>query len=606
MRTTSFLTRQAERLRWLPWGVRLVLGLLLVALGALVLFRPYNSLTLLIVLIAIALLVDGVARIVNGVRSPLSWVKVSAGTVETIAAVVVVSWPLISVPSLALVVGVTFVLSGASDLIGVFVSLRAHGVANFMHGLALVIFGVLTLLWPDVSLIVIAVAFAARMIVFGVMVIVRAVRHRFVETDAVTIKTAVSSATGSNSAASKRTSPPINGLALVGRGLLLVLALTVAAGSIYLHQDVAKPSAFYTPPESVASEPGQLIRSEPYTHSVPEGARGWLILYTTTDLNDKPTVGSAFVMAAVEPSDIPRDIVLWEHGTQGADRSCAPTMLPSPLPLTDPLGAMKQQLQQGRVLVGPDYPGMGTPGPQGYLVGENEGRSSLDAVRAAQQLTNLELSNRVVAWGHSQGGHAALWTGMMAVEYAPELDLLGVAAASPATNVKALIAELENSTVGKVLGPLIIRAYDETYQNVHATNYIDARMFAIYDAAAHRCIPETQSILSVLTALTMHGSMFSTDPLTGPLGDRLEENIPTGLIDAPLFIAQGGADPLILPKVQQKYVQGRCDAGQKLIYQEYEGRDHLTVVADDSPYTSDLEAWTDDRFAGKLQQNTCG
>ncbi|MGH9380499.1 MAG: hypothetical protein ACRD2Z_07795 [Thermoanaerobaculia bacterium] len=34
----------------------------------------------------------------------------------------------------------------------------------------------------------------------------------------------------------------------------------------------------------------------------------------------------------------------------------------------------------------------------------------LDAVRAAHQVESIPLSNQTVVWGHSQGGHAALWT----------------------------------------------------------------------------------------------------------------------------------------------------------------------------------------------------
>ena len=60
---TSFLERQAERLRVLPWGVRFVLGLVPVAIGVLVLLRPFDSLTVLIVLLAVALAMDAVARL---------------------------------------------------------------------------------------------------------------------------------------------------------------------------------------------------------------------------------------------------------------------------------------------------------------------------------------------------------------------------------------------------------------------------------------------------------------------------------------------------------------------------------------------------------------
>jgi pimeloyl-ACP methyl ester carboxylesterase len=393
---------------------------------------------------------------------------------------------------------------------------------------------------------------------------------------------------------------------LTARALLLVLAVVAIVGSASLHRSVTQPSAFYDPPASVPGEPGRLIRSEPYTQAVPDGARGWLILYTTTDLNDEPTVGSAFVMAPEEAGDEPRDVVLWTHGTQGADRTCAPTVLPEPLPLADPIAAQQQQIAHGRVLFGPDYPGMGTAGPQGYLVGENEGRSALDAVRAAHELADLTLSWRTVVWGHSQGGQAALWTGGLAPDYAPEVELLGVSAAAPAADVKGLIASLGESWIGQLLGPYAVRSYAETYAEVDAADYIDPRMQPIYEAASRRCLPNADTTVSLLSVLTMHGTMYRVDPATGPLGDRLDENVPTLPIDVPLFIAQGTADPLILPKVQEAYVAARCAAGQSMIFREYEGRDHLSVVADDSPYSADLLAWTDDRFAGRPQtEDTC-
>ncbi len=218
----------------------------------------------------------------------------------------------------------------------------------------------------------------------------------------------------------------------------------------------------------------------------------------------------------------------------------------------------------------------------------------------------LSLSPRTVIWGHSQGGQAALWTAGLAPDYAPDLDILGVSAAAPAANVKGLISNLGESVIGQVLGPYAVRSYAETYPDVVAEHYIDPRMYPIYEAASRRCIPNSDEIVSMLTALTMHGQMYRVDPSTGPLGDRLDENVPTLPIEAPLFIAQGAADPLILPTVQEAYVADRCAAGQAMVYREYEGRDHLSVVADDSPYSADLLAWTDDRFAGVAQtENTC-
>ena len=50
-----------------------------------------------------------------------------------------------------------------------------------------------------------------------------------------------------------------------------------------------------------------------------------------------------------------------------------------------------------------------------------------------RELSKNTASNRFAVWGHSEGGHAALFTGELAARYAPDLKLVGVAAAAPAT-----------------------------------------------------------------------------------------------------------------------------------------------------------------------------
>ena len=88
---------------------------------------------------------------------------------------------------------------------------------------------------------------------------------------------------------------------------------------------------------------------------------------------------------------------------------------------------------RGHIVVATDYAGLGTEGIHPYLIGESEARSVLDSVRAARALPNSGASNRFAVWGHSQGGHAALDPGQVAARYAPDLKLVGVAAAAPAT-----------------------------------------------------------------------------------------------------------------------------------------------------------------------------
>ena len=81
-----------------------------------------------------------------------------------------------------------------------------------------------------------------------------------------------------------------------------------------------------------------------------------------------------------------------------------------------------------------DYQGLGTPGVHPYLIGKAAARSALDIIGAARQL-DRHLSKKFVIAGHSQGGHAALWTADYAKRWAPGLKLRGTMAFAPASHI---------------------------------------------------------------------------------------------------------------------------------------------------------------------------
>jgi len=76
----------------------------------------------------------------------------------------------------------------------------------------------------------------------------------------------------------------------------------------------------------------------------------------------------------------------------------------------------------------------------------------------------------------------------------------------------------------------------------------------------------------------------------------LAQNTPNRPLPQPLLIAQGLADDLVLPRFSRDFVPRALHAGQELEYRSYAGRDHLSIVAPDSPLTQELVQWTQDRF----------
>jgi pimeloyl-ACP methyl ester carboxylesterase len=225
-------------------------------------------------------------------------------------------------------------------------------------------------------------------------------------------------------------------------------------------------------------------------------------------------------------------------------------------------------------------------------------------VRAAKHLPGLNLARRTVVWGHSQGGNAALWAGILAPSYAPDVDVVGVAAVAPTAHLLGVINPLKAVPGGTIFEAYMITAYTETYADVHFNQYVLPAARGIARTEASRCLDQ-KTIRESIVGSSVTKNIFISNPTSGAFGTRLSENSPTRHITAPLLVAQGGADALILPKVQARFVKQLCDSGQSLEYRTYAGQDHNGVIANDSPFSADVISWTQDRFAGKTQPSGC-
>src|SRR5437588_11984890 len=197
------------------------------------------------------------------------------------------------------------------------------------------------------------------------------------------------------------------------------------------------PDAFYDPPSDVSRQPGALLRSGPLKDVIlPAGMRGWRILYATTVDDSTPATAVATVFAPTEPPAGPRPVIAWEHGTTGLLQKCMPSLVSAP---TAGIPGRDRIVMAGWVVVATDYSFAEKGGPHPYLVGEGEARAALDSVGAARQMSELTLDKRMVVWGYSQGGHAALWTGIIGPRYAPDIEILGFAAIAPPANIKKIL-----------------------------------------------------------------------------------------------------------------------------------------------------------------------
>lgn len=560
----------------LPRWVVVLVGLVLVGTGLVLALRPFRSLAVLVLLLVLALAVSGVGDLLRG-RRPWGPLR---GVAALAAALALLLWPGPGIGLLVVVVAVTLVVDGALDVVE---GLRRDGPdrvagwADLLGGAAVAATGLLALAWQDVALLVVAVAFGVRMVLLGVRLLGRR---------------------------RPATAAPARSGRRLARAVAAVVGVAVlASAGVLVQRGHPRPDAFYGIPEAVPAEPGRLLRAEPFATDVPEGASAWRILYTTTREDGVPAVASGLVVRP-DAATGPTPVVLWAHGTTGWAPGCAPSVLGAPFE-SGALMVLDEVVEQGWTLVATDYVGLGTESPHPYVIGQGEARSVLDSLRAAQQLDEVDLDDRTVVWGHSQGGHAALWTGMLAPSYAPELRLDGVAALAPASDLESLVQVVEGSRLGALFAVYVVQAYSSVYDDVRYADYVRPGAHLLAREMAQRCLSERGILVSVGQSLLLDKPIWDRDPTTGPFGRRLAENVPSGPVEAPLLVGQGGADTLITPRAQDAFVAGLCAGGQPVDYRTYEGHDHLSVVAADSPAIAELLEWTQDRLDGAPAEDAC-
>jgi acetyl esterase/lipase len=384
----------------------------------------------------------------------------------------------------------------------------------------------------------------------------------------------------------------VAGLLVLAIGAAVVFALVTRNPSV---------GAFYDPPDEVRGAPGTILRSEPFDDGLPDGARAWRVLYVSTDEHDQPIAVSGLVIVPTDPAPGPHPVLAWAHGTTGIARPCAPSVTDDPL---EGIPDMTGPLERGWAITLTDYPGLGTPSPHPYLVGQSQGRAVLDSVRAAHNLdTGLDLDDRYAIWGHSQGGHGALFAGQLAGAYLADYPLVGVAALSPATRLQDNLAAVEGTTAGNVLTILAVDSWTDYYPDIpDDTLTRDARRPAA--RIADSCLNQPSRFRIVVAGLTLPDTIVAIDPTTDPTWTALldaNSPDPTG-ITAPVFVGQGLADEIIAPAVTESWVADRCSAGAPTVWQTYPDVNHPAVVG---PGGADALSWTIDRFNGETPANVC-
>ena len=210
-------------------------------------------------------------------------------------------------------------------------------------------------------------------------------------------------------------------------------------------------------------------------------------------------------------------------------------------------------------------------------------------------------------WGESQGGHAALWTGLTTRGYAPGLELVGVAAAAPPTDL------IQNLTGGSDPS---IRAFLTAYTAESWSRHFGAPLRTLGRPATGRLIQRlARNNCISLDARPRLGTAIGVAILRRDLrGFDLgriqpwariarENSVAAVSPGAPLLIAQNPRDTIVGPAITRDYARRLCRTGARVRFVSIAGEGHATSARDSAAETLD---WIDARFAGRRAPSDCG
>lgn len=293
--------------RRMPWWAVLALGLVCVVLGAWLLAEPFGSLSVLHWLIVAALIVSGFAELVSAPAAPRPALSRLVGIWWIAVGIVATAWPGITILALATAVGVALVAGGVVEVVATFIGNGGERFVPAVSGLTNVIVGALALTWPAATVLVLAVVFGLRTIIFGVgqFAVAFTMRRVPARDDAVTMP--------------RRLPRWPRWLRLVGSLTALTLALGGVVVSVAIHRAAPRePGPFYSAPTPLPDGlPGTIIRTE-IIDGFHKGATTYRVLYKSTGFDGAPTaVSGIIVVPRTPPPSLGRKVIGFAHGTVG-------------------------------------------------------------------------------------------------------------------------------------------------------------------------------------------------------------------------------------------------------------------------------------------------
>ena len=393
--------------------------------------------------------------------------------------------------------------------------------------------------------------------------------------------------------------------------VIAALACLAAPATAVAEPQLPSSDPFYAPPANfAATAPGTVLSTRSITFvlrgaMVP--ARATQVLYRTSDQLLAPAATVATVLVPEAPNG---NVVSYQEAYDDLGGSCDPsyTLQGGNSGETVPTvehGVISSLLAAGDTVVDSDYEGENLA----YGAGQQSGYQTLDGIRAAENLLNLNpATTKVGMTGYSGGSIASEYAAELAPSYAPELDLVGTAIGGIPADFAHNLLYINGSASYSDVMPAIFVGLSRGF-HLNLKKYLSPLGKQLTKQDGDKCIASYLGARPGLKYQELLKPRYQ-NPLAIPTFVRILNRLTmsySGTPKQPLYMAVGNSDGTGDTVMIAADVEGLahiyCQRGASVEFQEYQHMAHGEAGAHFFPIATE---WLTQRFNGVPASDGCG
>jgi uncharacterized membrane protein HdeD (DUF308 family)/pimeloyl-ACP methyl ester carboxylesterase len=303
--------------RRLPWWLPLLVGLGCVALGGYLIAEPFKARSVLAAVAGVSLLLSGIGELAAASSSCRPDLARLAAAAWIVAGVLALAWPGITLVALAVATGCGLLIGGLAKLRAAWVARGEERLLAAISGAAATVAGLVALAWPSITVLALAVVLGVRTFLFGCTALAIAVRP---------VRPARSAGARRAVRVQVASAPRPISLTIALAVLALVLVGTGVSVALHQSGPDRPGPFYAVPSPLPHGPPGTVIRSQLISDFYPGAKAYRVLYKSTALDGRPTAVSGVIVVPEGPAPRGGRRVIAFTHGTVGVASRCAPSL----------------------------------------------------------------------------------------------------------------------------------------------------------------------------------------------------------------------------------------------------------------------------------------